>query len=314
MSSTGELPGESGRREDDVLEAIARIVSAAHIPAGEVHIGDDAAVLEPTVGSTVISTDVSVWGVHLDPALFSLHDFGYKSVTTAVSDLAAMGARPEACVVAVTAPAGTDLLALHEGIAEASLLTSCPVVGGDLSTGHDIAVAVTVVGQCPDSKPILRSGAKPGDFIFVTAPLGRAAAGLRLAREGMELDHELVLAQRRPYPRLREGMTARDAGVSAMMDLSDGLALDLNRLADMSGVGFELDQVPVADGATLEEALSGGEDYELLIVTPDPETLLHLSKERSQIQPILIGHTVADTAVRNFAGEALTSRGWQHLL
>ena len=307
-------PGESGQREDDVLKAISRIVSASHIPAGEVHIGDDAAVLEPTVGSTVISTDVSVWGIHLDPEFFSLHDFGYKAVTTAVSDLAAMGARPEACVIAVTAPKGTDLISIHEGIAEAALMTSCPVVGGDLSTGRDISLAVTVVGQCPDSKPILRSTAKPGEFIFVTAPLGRAAAGLRLRRAGVGMEHELVLAQCRPYPRLREGMTARDANVSAMMDLSDGLALDLNRMADLSEVGFELDHIPVASGATLEEALSGGEDYELLIVTPDPETLLRLSKDRSQLQPLLIGRTVANQAVRTLEGKPLTPRGWQHSL
>jgi thiamine-monophosphate kinase len=311
---SAESPGGIGRREDDVLKAISRVVSASHIPAGEVHIGDDAAVLEPTVGSTVISTDVSVWGIHLDPKFFSLHDFGYKAVAAAISDLAAMGARPEACVIAVTAPEGTDLIAIHEGIAEAALMTSCPVVGGDLSTGNDITLAVTVIGQCPDSKPILRSGAKAGEFIFVTAPLGRASAGLRLRRAGADLDNELVLAQRHPYPRLREGLTARDANVSAMMDLSDGLALDLNRMADSSGVGFELDHVPVALGATLEEALSGGEDYELIIVTPDPESLLHLSKERSQIQPILIGRTVSDPSVRNFEGQPLTRRGWQHSL
>lgn len=314
MSRSNEPQSRAPQREDDVLKAIARIVSASHIPTGEVHIGDDAAVLEPTVGSTVISTDVSVWGIHLDPEFFSLHDFGYKSVATAVSDIAAMGARPEACVVAVTAPAGTDLIAIHEGIAEASMLTSCPVVGGDLSSGNDIAVTVTVVGQCPDSKPILRSGAVAGEFLFVTGPLGRSAAGLRLARAGASRDDELVFAHRHPYPRLREGMTARDAGASAMMDLSDGLALDLHRMAESSQVGFELDYIPVAEGATLLEAISGGEDYELIIATPDPELLLQLAKERSQEPPILIGRIIADTNKRTYLDQPFSTEGWQHRL
>jgi thiamine-monophosphate kinase len=120
---------------------------------------------------------------------------------------------------------------------------------------------------------VLRSGARAGDELLVTGPLGRAAAGLRRRRDGAALTDELVEAHRRPWPRIREGMAARGSHVHAMIDLSDGIGLDLHRLADASDVGFALDDVPIADGATEDEAISGGEDYELLIATNDPGRL-----------------------------------------
>ena len=302
------------RREDDIVERIAAIVGRRDIPPGEVHVGDDAAVLAPFVGQTLVSTDTAVWGVHLDVALFPLEDLGFKAVAAAVSDLAAMGARARAIVVAVTAPPGTDLEELHRGIADAASATDCPIVGGDLSLGQDVAVAVTVLGECPGKGAVLRRGARAGDTILVTGPLGRSAAGLRLRRAGAGLDHPLVIAHRRPWPRLAEGLAARGAGVHAMMDLSDGLALDLHRLCDASGVGFTLDDVPVADGATADEALSGGEDYELLIATDDPARLALVLHGRGLRPPLAIGRIVTNRTTRTLRGEHLERRGWQHSL
>ena len=241
------MTGEPTRGEDDIIKRIAAIVGRGPIPRGERHIGDDAAVLAPFVGQAVISTDVAVLGVHLDAELFPLEDLGFKALTSAVSDLAAMGARPRGAVVAVCAPPGTDLEELHRGIADAALITSCPIVGGDLARARDVSVAVTVFGECPDRRAVLRSEARPGDVIVVTGPLGRSAAGLRRRREGGALQDELVVAHRRPWPRLAEGVAARGAGVRAMMDVSDGVGIDLHRLADASGVGFVLDDIPVAD-------------------------------------------------------------------
>jgi thiamine-monophosphate kinase len=307
-------PSEHLRREDDVLERIAAIVARRTVPPGEVHLGDDAAVLAPFAGQTLISTDVAVLGVHLDAALFPLEDLGFKAVAAAVSDLAAMGARPRAAVAAVSSPPGTDLEELHRGIADAATITNCPIVGGDLTRSNDVAVAVTVMGECPDRGAVLRSGAKAGDEILVTGPLGRSAAGLRRRREGAPLNDELVVAHRRPWPRIDEGIAARNAGVHAMMDLSDGLGIDLHRLADASRVGFELSQVPTAAGATLEEATSGGEDYELLIVTNDPARLRMIFLDRGLRPPITIGTIKADPLVRRCAGEEFERRGWQHQL
>jgi thiamine-monophosphate kinase len=314
MSAPTDPTKEQSQHEDDVLERIAKIVSQDTIPRGERHVGDDAAVLEPFVGEAIISTDIAVLGVHLDAELFSLSDLGYKAVTSALSDLAAMGARPRGLVVAVTAPPGTDLESLHFGIAEAAAITNCPVVGGDLSRGNDVAVTVTVFGECPGRGAVLRSGAREGDELLVTGPLGRAAAGLRRRREGASLNDELVEAQRRPWPRLAEGMAARGAHAHAMMDLSDGIGLDLHRMADASNVGFELSAIPVAEGATLEEAVSGGEDYELLIATNDPGRLRLMFLDRGLRAPISVGVVVADSARRTLAGEVFLRRGFEHQL
>jgi thiamine-monophosphate kinase len=306
--------GVYSRREDDVIERIAQIVGKRHIPEGERHIGDDAAVLAPLVGQAVISTDVAVLDVHLDSQYFPLEDLGFKAVAAAVSDLAAMGARVRGAVVAVTAPEGTDLEELHRGMADASLVTNCPIVGGDLALGRDVTVAVTVLGECPGRGAIFRTGAKPGDELLVTGALGRSAAGLRRRRGGASLSDELVVAHRRPWPRLAEGLAARGAGVHAMMDLSDGLGLDLHRLADASSVGFELTDVPVAQGATIDEAISGGEDYELLIATDDAARLRLIFLDRGLRAPIAIGRVVIDVTTRTLRGEAFGPRGWQHQL
>ena len=305
---------DNPRREDDVIERIATIVGRANVPRGERHIGDDAAVLAPFVGQAVVSTDVAVLGVHLDGELFPLEDLGFRALAAAVSDLAAMGARARGAVVAVTSPAGTDLEELHRGMADAAIITNCPIVGGDLSLGRDITVAVTVVGECPGGGAVLRSGAKPGDELLVTGPLGRSAAGLRRRRAGAALSDELVVAHRRPWPRQREGLAARGAGVHAMMDLSDGLGLDLHRFADASGVGFDLAEVPVAPGATLEEATSGGEDYELLMATDDPARLRLIFLDRGLRPPLTIGVVVADSSVRTWRAGPFERRGYQHLL
>ena len=306
--------GVYSRREDDVIERIAQIVGQAQIPKGERHIGDDAAVLAPFVGQAVISTDVAVLDVHLDSEYFPFEDLGFKAVAAAVSDLAAMGARVRGAVIAVTAPIGTDIEELYRGIADASIVTACPIVGGDLAQGRDVTVAVTVFGECPGRGAVYRSGAIPGDELLVTGPLGRSAAGLRRRRGGASLADELVVAHRRPWPRLAEGTAARGAGVHAMMDLSDGLGLDLHRFADASGVGFELVDVPVAGGATIDEAISGGEDYELLIATDDAARLRLIFQDRGLRKPLTVGTVVSDAGVRTLRGEDFERRGWQHQL
>jgi thiamine-monophosphate kinase len=262
----------------------------------------------------VISTDVCIANVHLETTLFPLEDLGYKAITTAVSDIAAMGARPHSCVVALGAPRGTDIEAIQRGIAQASAFVEIPIVGGDVANGDQITISVTVVGEVPHGQAILRSGARAGDVLFVTGPLGGAAAGLRLARDGAPLANELVTAQRRPIARLSEGLAARDADVHAMMDVSDGLSLDLHRLADASGVGFVLEDIPVANGATLDEAIQGGEDYELLMATNDVVALEALFQERGLRRPLRIGRVVADATERTWRGKPFEKNGFQHEL
>ncbi len=294
-------------------------------PAGETWIGDDAAVLVPRPGPLVLTTDLSVAGVHADLALIGLDGLGWRAVAGAISDVAAMGGRPDGAVVAVAGPGSTDLDRLYEGVAAASEAHGCPVVGGDLSNATELVVAVSVAGHVEgDRGPVLRSGAAAGDHLFTTGPLGAASAGLRAlrARSGGGSgagpvvsggpEARLVEAHRRPRARLAEGEVARRAGASAMIDVSDGLVADLGHVADASAVGFRLETVPVSPGATLEDALGGGEDYELVMATAEPEGLLSAFARAGLRPPLFMGVCTADTGERTLAGEPATTPGWEH--
>jgi thiamine-monophosphate kinase len=289
-----------------------------------VWIGDDAAVLAPRPGLLLVTTDLSVAGVHGDLALIGLDDLGWRALAAAVSDVAAMGGRPDGAVVAVAGPSTTDLDLLYEGIAASAEVHRCPVVGGDLSNSTELVLAVTVTGHVDvDPGPVLRSGARPGDELFVTGPLGAAAAGLRLLRSRNAApgsasavatgdDAHEVMAHRRPRALLIEGEVARLAGASAMIDVSDGLVADLGHIAEASGVGFHLGEVPVSPGATLEEALGGGEDYELVIAMTHGAELTASFARSGLRPPILIGTCSADPTERTLAGEPVTGLGWEH--
>jgi thiamine-monophosphate kinase len=291
---------------------------------------DDAAVLDlPTGGPLVVSVDSVVEGVHVDLALCSPGDVGWKALMGALSDLAAMGAAPLAALVALCVPGGAGdgelALGVMAGVAEASAASGCPVVGGDVSEGGEVMAAVTVLGTVDPGgpAPVSRAGAQPGDAVFVTGPCGGSAAGLRVLRaaaggrrDADRAGEDLARAYRRPVARLREGQAARRACAHAMIDVSDGLALDLHRLADASHVGFELAAVPVAPGATLDEALGGGEDYELLVaVEPGLVDELTSAFETAGLRrPVRLGDLTRDRATRRLGGRSLDPAGWRHRL
>jgi thiamine-monophosphate kinase len=264
------------------------------------------------------ATDLVVEGVHFDLDLGNLGDAGYKAVMVAVSDLAAMGAWPRFALVSIAAPAGTDLELLGAGLADAAVESGCVVVGGDLSESPTLVVSTAVMGTLradPDRGPLLRSGARPSDRLFVTGPLGGSAAGLRLLRGGDTagpLADGLVRAYRRPVARVGEGEVARLAGASAAIDISDGLASDLGHLAASSGVGFALDAVPVADGATEAEALGGGEEYELLVTSGDPDRLMGAFRAAGLRPPLAIGRCTDQLGRCTLEGRPLSPGGWQH--
>lgn len=285
-------------------------------PDGQVWLGDDAAVVAAPAGRLVLATDACVGGVHADLSLVGLDDLGWKALTSTVSDVGAMGATPCHAVVAVCAPAGTDVELLMRGVAEAAARWACPVVGGDLAGAGQVVVCVAATGLFAGPEPpVLRSGAAPGDALVVTGPMGASAAGLRILRRGGARDAaevRLEASHRRPEARLAEGAVARAAGASAMMDISDGLALDGHRLAAVSGVGLALDAVPVAEGATEEEALGGGEDYELLIAVDDLARLAAAFADAGLRPPIAVGRCTADPSERTLAGRPLPPLGYQH--
>jgi len=313
----------------DEMAALERIqLMLPGAPAGEVWIGDDAAVVCPPAGPLLLATDLVVVGVHADLELVGLDDLGWKALAVNVSDLAAMAGRPERALVSVAGPAGTDIDLLYTGLAAAARDYACPVVGGDLANAGTLVVSVAVTGMVPGGRPVLRSGASAGDTLWATGPLGASAAGLSYlraartkaaARAGAATTAAItaaiaaaITAHRRPRARVAEGQVAAVAGATAMIDVSDGLGLDLDRLAAASGVGVELDEVPIADGATLQDALGGGEDYELVFAAPDVQAVAGAFADAGLPAPIRIGVCTADPSERRLRGKPLPVTGWQH--
>jgi len=292
------------------IDRLAALLGPLRPPA--IGIGDDAAVVRgPDGGWLLLAIDTVAASVHADLALTGLDDLGWKAVAANVSDIAAMGGRPAQLMVSVAGPGDTDLDLLYQGIADAATHWHCPVVGGDLTNAGALVVTVAITGWL-SGPAILRSGAKPGDGIWVTGSLGLSAAGLRqLKQVGKGATGDAVNAHRRPIPSVEAGLAARAAGATAMIDVSDGLVADLGHLAGASGVGFVLDGIPVGEQATLDEALSGGEDYVLVFTTPaDAPVAAPFARLPA---PTRIGTCVADAQVRTLAGEALPATvGWEH--
>lgn len=270
--------------EDELLAAIRKVLSGT-APGVVVGVGDDAAVVEAGSGERVLTTDMLVEGVHFDRGLASARDLGYKAIVVNVSDVAAMAASPRFALASLALSPETDAawtMELFGGMRGACDEYALSLIGGDLNRGDAAVVSITVVGEVAPGRAVLRSGAQVGDRVVVTGSLGAAAAGLFLAKSApgravaSEWGRELLAAHFRPVARVGEAQTLAQAGATAMMDISDGLAKDLGRLCAESRVGARIDlgRIPVAKGLgpaaealgldPLEAALSGGEDYELL--------------------------------------------------
>ena len=277
--------------QPDTLRGIGESATLARIfprlPASDSAIvgpGDDSAVMAAPDGRFVVTTDMMIHGPDFRLAWSSPHDLGWKAAASNLADVAAMGATPTALVVAIAAPADSPV-ALLEGIADGlrdaclALAPGCGVVGGDLSVSATLTIAVTAFGDLAGRAPVLRSGARVGDVVAVSGVLGRAAAGLRLLFERGVADGRpdatataalraaepaLVAAQLAPAPPIGDGVLAALGGATAMLDLSDGLALDARRLATASGVALDLSARAVGD----RESLDGGEDHSLLATFP----------------------------------------------
>jgi len=287
-------------------EVLARVLSrlAAGAPDGGsetlVGPGDDCAVLRAPDGRFVVTTDMMVHGPDFRLAWSTPFDLGWKAAASNLSDVAAMGARPTALVVAIAAPQdlGVDVL---EGIADglaagcAAMAPGCAVVGGDLSASATLTLAITAFGSLDGRAPVLRSGARPGDVLAVAGALGEAGLALRLLFERAQEDgapsarqarllrerHPRLLdAQLRPTSPLAAGIAA-GGSATAMMDVSDGVVLDARRMARASGVVLDLDPsavdahaaaLDVVDGVdpALARALvlGGGEDHAMLACFP----------------------------------------------
>lgn len=255
--------------ELSLVRLIGRL--AARVPARDVvvGIGDDAAVLRLAgfQARLILSTDMMIEGSHFLRNLHPPRAVGYKALARALSDLAAMGAKPVACLLSLALPKDLDrrwLLEFLRGFTRASARWNVPLVGGDLGGAEQVMCDVVVVGQASPRHLLTRAGARPGDWIVVSGSLGGAALGLE-SRRGPAWKRHLY-----PEPRLQLGIALRPRlGARAAIDISDGLLIDLHRLCLASGVSAELSQHPPRfAGANLKQVLSGGEDYELLFAVP----------------------------------------------
>jgi len=283
----------AGDTVTDTVEGVGELVTLSRIlprlPRGADTLlgpGDDAAVVSAPDGRFVVTTDLMVHGPDFRRAWSRPYDLGWKAAASNVSDVAAMGARPTALVVALAVPGDTpvtELEAFADGLRDgcAAMAPGAGVVGGDLSVSPTFTVAVTAFGDLEGRVAVRRDGARPGDVVAVSGALGRSARGLDLLfRLGVDHDgtpdatRAAALRERdpdvgwhlAPTPPVADGPAAALAGATSMLDLSDGLALDAGRVARASGVVVDLARSALGDDPRL--ALAGGEDHSLLATFP----------------------------------------------
>jgi thiamine-monophosphate kinase len=320
------------------FELLALLRERLPAPGPQVRLGsgDDAAVTVPG-GAVATSVDALVEGVHFRRETASLRQIGRKAISTALSDLAAMGAAPGEAYVWLGAPEGMDeaaLLEVGEGLAAVAAETGTTVAGGDLTRAPVLSLAVTVTGHAPDPDDfVTRGGARPGDTLVVTGELGGAAAGLLLLEDpSIDGDDSLRARQLDPTPRLAAGRALAAAGATAMIDVSDGLAGDAGHIATASKalLLIDADALPIAPGVVavaaaagrdpLELAAAGGEDYELLAALP-PEAVAAAQGALAKLDTPLttIGKVEAAAGgapraeLRRRGGETVPTRGFDQL-
>ncbi|MFC6422503.1 thiamine-phosphate kinase [Ornithinimicrobium tianjinense] len=290
----GDTLGDAG--EAGVLAEVFAALADQPTAGVLVGPGDDTALVRAPRGSVLATTDTMVRGRDWLDEWSCAEDVGVKVVTQNLADLAAMGGVGTGLLVTLVAPPDLPLAwarGLTEGIAWAAARAGVPVVGGDLSSAPAGTVTVTVaaLGELGEgvARPVLRSGARPGEVLAVSGPLGRSGAGWQLLRAGAEASGQgrqgplqaLLDHHRRPLTDLTQGPVAARAGATSMIDVSDGLVRDADRVARASGVVLELDEgsvhsiadalVPVlGQDEAIRQVLSGGEEHELLATFADP--------------------------------------------
>lgn len=293
MAGRATRRGPGAQREQAVISLLSELLSVGSPKSRriELGIGDDAAVIVPAGDRLVWTVDVCIESVHFDRRYLSLGDVGFRSLSAAASDLAAMGAKPLGALSSLVVPprlSKRELRELGQGQAEASRELRCPVVGGNISRGAELGVTTTVLGEA--QHPLRRSGARPGDELWLVGEVGLSRAGLLLLSRGQRMQRtrgaaaaqaRCVEAWRRPHALIARGRALAERAHAAI-DVSDGLSADARHLAEASGVRVvveaprleraltgELSGVAemLADSA-LSIALEGGEDYALLATGP----------------------------------------------
>jgi thiamine-monophosphate kinase len=291
--------------EQGILERVRGKVGASRMALG---MGDDCAIFRPRTlrEELVFTTDMLIEDVHFRRTTHTPAQIGHKALARGLSDIAAMGAEPRFCLLSVAFPKWADvgwIDRFFDGFLALARETGTELAGGDLAHSAKLTCDVVVVGSAPTGSALRRSGARPGDAVYVSGRLGASALGLATKRGAAWKRHL------RPEPRLALGRYLRRRATAAM-DLSDGLSRDLHRLCLASRVAAEITAPPLFRGASLEQALHGGEDYELLFTAPP----------RRRIAAVFAGVALTRIgAIRRgvhgevrLNGEALPVKGYDH--
>ena len=263
---------------------IARVTAGLEVAANTiVGPGDDAAVIAAPDGRVVVSTDLLVEGKHFRRDWSAAEDVGHKAAARAFADIVAMGAIPTGLLVGFAAPPTLELDwvdGLMTGLRAECAHVDAAIIGGDVTAGEQITIALTALGDLEGRDPVTLDGARVGDVVAVCGRLGWAAAGFAVLGRGFRSPVQVVAAHRRPEPPYFEGPRAAQLGATSMTDVSDGLVADLGHVADASGVRIEIRAQTVDVPARLREVgaalnvdplvwvLAGGDDYALAATFP----------------------------------------------
>ena len=305
--------------EFEILAKLSGLIENENNPSEvdsnlKVSIGDDAAVLDIGGSLVAISTDALVNGVHFNLDYFSVADLAHKALAVNASDIAAMGAKVRYFLATVTTPKTpytSELLScLHYGARELDAI----LIGGDLSSNSNLTISITAIGIFgPGTTPMLRSNALPGDFIMASGPLGGSNFGLRcLIVDPDSSSSPQAKSHLRPTPQIKLGPLLCKAGVRCAIDVSDGLLGDLEHIARASNVGTHLTNIPIFNGANLNDALYGGEDYQLIFTTADPESIDVMCDEAEIKRPVVIGKCTSNSSERTLFGQPYEPHGYSH--
>jgi len=296
-------------REVDLVRRIGRWASAVPASSMALGIGDDCAIYRPRgcLEDLLFTTDLMIEDVHFRRATHRAEDVGWKCLARGLSDIAAMGGEPRFCLVSLALAPWADerwLAGFYRGLLRLARREKATLAGGDLARAEKVTCDIVVCGAVPRGRALRRDGARAGDAIYVSGTLGGSALGLAKGAGKAWKRHT------RPEPRLMLGQFIREKlHATAAMDLSDGLSLDLQRMCEASGLRAEIVIPPIFPGATLPQALHGGEDYELLFTAP---SRVKVPLEIAGVPITRIGVMRRGKAGVALNGAPLEALGWDH--
>jgi thiamine-monophosphate kinase len=295
--------------EVDLVRRIARWAGPASASSLLLGIGDDCAIYRPhgSRDDLLFTTDLLIEDVHFRRSTHRAEDVGWKCLARGLSDIAAMGGEPRFCLVSLAVGEWADarwVEGFYRGLLRLARRENTSLAGGDLARAQKVTCDIVVCGAVPRGRALRRDGARAGDAVYVSGALGGSALGLSQGSGKAWKRHA------RPEPRLALGHFVREKlRAPAAMDLSDGLSLDLRRLCEASGLRAEIGMPPIYPGASREQALHGGEDYELLFTVP---SRVEVPAEFEGLPLTRIGVMRRGKAGVLLEGTPLDALGWDH--